>query len=1422
MLTPRALRIIHRVDEIIHKCQEGSGENPTEDEQAMYEVFASLRGSPIGPLFIGHPEVSLSNRSCVITTPDFGVGESINGYTVWTVYNPGTIGRSFVAVLDGAEMDSLVAASTGSVDRKRGRRASGQSLNETMTGVATVAPAKSVLKVVCFVLRKSLIEEVIAEQRVLVNMNYDTILKIHDVLNDEYKENMITMTEYHPRGSIAQYAGRLDNDPDRLRRILHSVGMALRSIHSHRIYHHDVKLDNVLETENGNYCLSDCGFAKIFLSQCPEALVFNGELACLPPEVFEEKGRYADAEVDSIASGDDSRDGMSGGVVGALAPETAKVDVWGFGVLMYRLAYGLEPVEIVDCAYDEVKRRILNFELSFPKKPWPFAKDLEEVIMWCMDKDPKNRPTVMKLLRHPLFKGCAVQSFITSAGASGVSTLAGRSLVHSVTGTASTFQRLKFNSSYSIESALGKGRVSEALLVHLKSNPAKQFVFKLISRSVLKCLREIGRGADEVQVRKQLAASRKMDHPNVLNYLDIVEGKAGDCFVVEGYIRTGALAAIPPVAHSVSPNLIQLLYDVLLGLIHLHDNGIADLCLTPSNIFYNPDTSRFAIADFGPLFLTPIELAKSIEEKNPIYCLPSWLQKEKPLNGFHVDTFCLGLLAASAVPEVFQTAWKQLRCAPGTKPLSAKSIVTKVRESPFCVPPSLVAFVRETLLKPTDARALLRHAVFDTLPGVRRDVPVVKIAVTAEEEASALRSQNENRDEQRVINVLGQDPLFENKALTTNNSVRLACEVLMEWNAAGNRPDTVFVYQFSGSGLRCGQCGLEIVIALYRCPDCSDYIRCGKCAVTDAHHARHKLAPFIIYSVEHNKDGKSRANLFPPSCINDVHTLETLEMGSNLPSGALSGHISNARAMERSMARSVYAAGTQTQIETKGVEYTQPDWGRSFGGEFISMSQAPETDLSVSEVVAPKPCAKLPPPPTGAAATPGLLTTKSARSLQEAATADGVSTLQKASMLTLGGKKFSLPKAEDVEDNSWEQELEQCRRTNATELLLYNFNLSEIPTEVYSPPPLQVVVLDVSQNSLTHLPHELSFLVHLRKLVVSYNKLTELPDSIGNLSELTYIDASHNELTDLPASFMYLSRLEYLAMDYNDCTCVPECVLELLPPPTCPPPTTAGAAGQTTGDAAGSPSSASAVAGEVASASAVSPPFQSHVMEISQTSPALSVIYLAANARITTFPAEERLRRFDELQIALDNEPTLYKYYMDKQLDTRLPNVTISWNKIYPDEIIPNLFCGSLRSAQSQMVYRKLHITYVLTVGRGLMPVPPEGGVHKTIIVDDIPGANILFSFQEAVDFIDDGLRRKQGCLVHCFAGLSRSATTVIAYLMIKKGMRLDEAYLLTKKGRPAILPNKGFFDQLVELDHELYPKASRPLDIASLDRPES
>jgi predicted protein tyrosine phosphatase len=68
--------------------------------------------------------------------------------------------------------------------------------------------------------------------------------------------------------------------------------------------------------------------------------------------------------------------------------------------------------------------------------------------------------------------------------------------------------------------------------------------------------------------------------------------------------------------------------------------------------------------------------------------------------------------------------------------------------------------------------------------------------------------------------------------------------------------------------------------------------------------------------------------------------------------------------------------------------------------------------------------------------------------------------------------------------------------------------------------------------------------------------------------------------------------------------------------------------------------------------------------------------------------------------------------------------------------------------------------------------------------------------------------------LVHCFAGVSRSATIVIAYLMVEYGMTLNDALIHVRKQRYFINPNDGFRRQLQTFQRELNLKRAEGKDV--------
>ena len=58
--------------------------------------------------------------------------------------------------------------------------------------------------------------------------------------------------------------------------------------------------------------------------------------------------------------------------------------------------------------------------------------------------------------------------------------------------------------------------------------------------------------------------------------------------------------------------------------------------------------------------------------------------------------------------------------------------------------------------------------------------------------------------------------------------------------------------------------------------------------------------------------------------------------------------------------------------------------------------------------------------------------------------------------------------------------------------------------------------------------------------------------------------------------------------------------------------------------------------------------------------------------------------------------------------------------------------------------------------------------------------------------------------LVHCQAGISRSATICLAYLIHARRVRLDEAFDFVKRRRQVISPNLAFMGQLLQFETDV------------------
>jgi hypothetical protein len=101
---------------------------------------------------------------------------------------------------------------------------------------------------------------------------------------------------------------------------------------------------------------------------------------------------------------------------------------------------------------------------------------------------------------------------------------------------------------------------------------------------------------------------------------------------------------------------------------------------------------------------------------------------------------------------------------------------------------------------------------------------------------------------------------------------------------------------------------------------------------------------------------------------------------------------------------------------------------------------------------------------------------------------------------------------------------------------------------------------------------------------------------------------------------------------------------------------------------------------------------------------------------------------------------------------------------------------------------------------------------YKCIEADDVESYDISANFDEAMEFIRQARALKDGnILIHCAAGVSRSATIVTAYLMIEMQHRTAASALgYVSERRRIIAPNQGFIKQLLNLEMEISHRENR------------
>ncbi|GFR49755.1 hypothetical protein Agub_g11914, partial [Astrephomene gubernaculifera] len=152
----------------------------------------------------------------------------------------------------------------------------------------------------------------------------------------------------------------------------------------------------------------------------------------------------------------------------------------------------------------------------------------------------------------------------------------------------------------------------------------------------------------------------------------------------------------------------------------------------------------------------------------------------------------------------------------------------------------------------------------------------------------------------------------------------------------------------------------------------------------------------------------------------------------------------------------------------------------------------------------------------------------------------------------------------------------------------------------------------------------------------------------------------------------------------------------------------------------------------------------------------------------------------------------------------------------------PNLLLGAAAHENDYALLREAGVTHILQVGSELRPSFHGRFQYLRIPLEDAEQQDIISVLPRCFAFIQEAHRQAAGnpdgddsavpqpqppppslpqpvVLVHCQAGMSRSASVVLAYLMWAERLPYGTALQQVKGVRPCVYPNMGFLLQLWE-----------------------
>jgi non-specific serine/threonine protein kinase len=227
-------------------------------------------------------------------------------------------------------------------------------------------------------------KKILYETNLMKKLNHPNITKILEMFEDD--EYILIAMEYINGGNLFSFVKKRRKLSEKTAKFLfRQIILGIKYIHSQKIVHRDIKLENILIDLNNNIKICDFGIGRILSSKKQMLHDKCGTPMYMAPEIL-----------------------LSSKLKGY---EGFPVDIWSSGISLYIMLSGTLPFNLKNndsSSMDEENNNNIELQYSIinkePKKIEKISDEARDLLRGLLNKNPQKRFTIEQILNHPWLK----------------------------------------------------------------------------------------------------------------------------------------------------------------------------------------------------------------------------------------------------------------------------------------------------------------------------------------------------------------------------------------------------------------------------------------------------------------------------------------------------------------------------------------------------------------------------------------------------------------------------------------------------------------------------------------------------------------------------------------------------------------------------------------------------------------------------------------------------------------------------------------------------------------------------------------------------------------------------------------------------------------------------------------------------------